>query len=80
MRLTFAVIASAASLALVPVGAIAQHVDVGPGGVAVHGDRHEERREVVREHHDDHPVVREHHDDHHDDHHEGSRTTVIERH
>jgi hypothetical protein len=73
--------AAAATLALTPVAALAQHVDVGPGGVAVHGDGHGERH---HDHHDDHhEVVREHHhhDDHHDDHHGGERrTTVIERH
>ena len=61
-------------------GALAQHVDVGPGGVSVHGDRHASARRSSDDHHE---VVREHHhhDDHHDDHHGGERrTTVIERH
>lgn len=77
MKLTLAAFAAAA-LAFSPVTASAQHVDVGPGGVGVHGEHHEDHHEVVHEHehHDDHPVVHEHHD-HHDD---GHRETVIERH
>ena len=43
MKIMFAA-AAAAALALAPVGALAQHVDVGPGGVGVHGDGH--RRDV----------------------------------
>lgn len=76
---------AAVTLALAPVGALAQHIDVGPGGVGVHGDSHGERHgDRHHDRHDDHhEVVREHHhhDDHHDDHHGGERrTTVIERH
>jgi hypothetical protein len=74
--------AAATTLALSPVGALAQHIDVGPGGVGVHGDSHGERH-GDRHHDDHHEVVREHHhhDDHHDDNHGGERrTTVIERH
>lgn len=79
MKIKFAAIAAIAALTLSPVGAFAQHVDVGPGGVAVHGDHHEDRHETVvhEHHHDDHPVVHDHHDDHHET---ESRTTVIERH
>jgi hypothetical protein len=71
--------ATALSLALSPAAALAQHVDVGPSGVGVRGDNHDERHS---ERHDDHrEVVREHHDNHHDDQHGGERrTTVIERH
>ncbi|CAA2104664.1 hypothetical protein ASF27_11965 [Methylobacterium sp. Leaf102] len=85
MKTKFGAIAAIVTLAFSPVAALAQHIDVGPGGVRVHGDGHGERhgeghhgdrhehREVVREHH--------HHDDHHDDHHGGERrTTIIERH
>ena len=70
-------LAAAAAVALAPVGALARHVDVGPGGVGVHGDGH--RRDVdhthttVEENHRDRPVVHEHHDDHHD-------KTVVEVH
>jgi len=79
MKITFAVLAASASLALAPLPALAQHVDVGPGGVSVHGDRHHDDVEhthgtVVREHHHDEPVVHEHH---HDDVHEH---TVVEEH
>ncbi|MCJ2030809.1 hypothetical protein MKK50_15665 [Methylobacterium sp. J-043] len=84
MKTKFAAIAAIVSLALSPVAALAQHIDVGPGGVGVHGDSHGERHgEGHRDRHDDHhEVVREHHhhDDHHDDHHGGERrTTIIER-
>ncbi|GEP08872.1 hypothetical protein [Methylobacterium gnaphalii] len=70
-----------AALALSPAAAFAQHIDVGPGGVGVHGDSHGERH-GDRHHDDHHEVVREHHHhDHHDDDHGGERrTTVIERH
>ena len=77
MKLTIAALAASAALALAPVGALAQHVDVGPGGVGVHGDGH--RRDVdhthttVEENHRDRPVVHEHHDDHHE-------KTVVEEH
>jgi hypothetical protein len=79
MKITIAVLAASAALALAPVGAFAQHVDVGPGGVSVHGDHHHHEIEhthgtVVREHHHHEPVVHEHH---HDDVHEH---TVVEEH
>ena len=76
MKITIAALAASAALALTPVAAFAQHVDVGPGGVGVHGDRHdtEHTHSTVEEHHHDRPVV---HEDHHDDHHEH---TVIEKH
>ncbi|WP_041357456.1 hypothetical protein [Methylorubrum extorquens] len=78
MKLTIAALAASAALALAPVGAFAQHVDVGPGGVSVHGDRHhhdvEHTHSTVEEHHHDRPVVHDHHDDHHE------HTTVIEKH
>ncbi len=78
MKLTIAALAASAALALAPVGALAQHVDVGPGGVAVHGDHHhddvEHTHTTVEEHHHDRPVVHEHH---HDDVHEH---TVVEEH
>ncbi|MER2268377.1 hypothetical protein [Methylobacterium oxalidis] len=69
MKVTIAVLAASAALALAPVGALAQHVDVGPGGVGVHGDHHDGGVEhthgtVVREHHDERPAVHEHRDDH----------------
>lgn len=76
MKRTLAALAATAALCLAPLAASAQHLDVGPGGVAVHGDRHDDHHEeVVRERHDDHPVVHEHRDD--DSH---GHTTVIERH
>lgn len=76
MKLTLAAFAAAAALALTSAGALAQHIDVGPGGVGVSGDHHDDRHEVVHEHeqhHDDRPVVRKHHD-------EGHHETVIEHH
>ncbi len=76
MKITIAALAASAALALAPVSAFAQHVDVGPGGVGVHADHHdvEHTHGVVEEHHHDHPVVHEHH---HDDDHEH---TVVEEH
>lgn len=61
-----------------PTASIAQHVDVGPGGVSVGvsqgHDRDHHDRPVVEEHsHDrdhDHAVVRIDRDDHHDTHHD----------
>ncbi|TXN25062.1 hypothetical protein [Methylobacterium sp. WL9] len=76
MKTSLLAYAAALSLALAPVAALAQHIDVGPGGVGVHGDghhdHHDDHHEVVRDHH--------HHDDHHDDHGGEHSTTVIERH
>ncbi|WP_336490476.1 hypothetical protein [Methylobacterium nigriterrae] len=40
MKITIAALAAPAALALAPVGALAQHVDVGPGGLSIHGDHH----------------------------------------
>lgn len=78
MKRTLVAFATTAALCLAPMAASAQHVDVGPGGVGVRGDHHDDHHEtVVREHHDDHSVVHEHHDDHHDG---DSHSTVIERH
>ena len=68
----------AAALLFAPAAAMAQHIDVGPGGVRVHGDghhHHHERRVIERHHHHDDldhtgsvRVERHHHhDDHHDD-------------
>lgn len=78
MKLALAALAASAALALTPVGASAQHVDVGPGGVAVHGDRHGDRHDVehthgVEEHRHERPVVHDHHDDVHEH-------TVVEEH
>jgi Ni/Co efflux regulator RcnB len=79
MKLAIAALAASVALALTPVGASAQHVDVGPGGVAVHGDRHgdrhddEHRHSTVEEHHHERPVVHDHHDDVH-------AHTVVEEH
>lgn len=77
MKLTIAALAASAALVLSPFGAFAQHVDVGPGGVAVHGDRHHDEVEhthsTVEEHHRDRPVVHDHHDDVHE-------RTVVEEH
>ena len=33
MKLTIAALAASAALMLTPIGAFAQHVDVGPGGI-----------------------------------------------
>jgi hypothetical protein len=77
MKITIAALAASAALAFAPVPALAQHVDVGPGGVSVHGDHHDVEHThgtVVHEHHHDEPVVHEHH---HDDVHEH---TVVEEH
>ncbi|MEE7465005.1 hypothetical protein MFUR16E_29315 [Methylobacterium fujisawaense] len=75
MKLALAALAASAALAFTPVGASAQHVDVGPGGVAVHGDRHdvEHTHGVVEEHRHERPVVHDHHDDVHEH-------TVVEEH
>lgn len=50
---TSTILLMSSALALAPTAALAQHVDVGPGGVGLHGDGpgHGERR-VVEEHHD----------------------------
>ncbi|MEE7478786.1 hypothetical protein MHIMP23_21545 [Methylobacterium hispanicum] len=77
MKITLAALAASAALVLTSAGAFAQHVDVGPGGVSVHGDRGhrdvEHTHTTVEEHHHDRPVVRDHHDDHHEH-------TVVEEH
>ncbi|KMO26866.1 hypothetical protein VQ02_34080 [Methylobacterium variabile] len=75
MKIT--ITAFAAALAFAPATAFAQHVDVGSGGVSVHGDRGHRDVEhthgtVVREHRHEEPVVREHHDAH-------ERTVIEER-
>jgi Spy/CpxP family protein refolding chaperone len=79
MTKKFALTGFAAALLLTPAVAMAQHIDVGPGGVRVHGDghhHHHERRVIERRHHHDDldhtgsvRVERrhDHHDDHHDD-------------
>lgn len=72
----------AAALTMGPAVAFAQHVDVGPGGVSVHGGGsghgHGERREhVERPTHDERHGERHHGGGHHGGSHE--RTTV-ERH
>ncbi len=76
-KLTLTGFAAAAALALMPAVALAQHVDVGPGGVRVQGDdhHHHERRTIEEHHHhgdtDRTGTVRvERHHDHHDDDHE----------
>ncbi|MGU3541397.1 hypothetical protein [Methylobacterium sp. A52T] len=74
MKITIA--AFAAALAMVPASSFAQHVDVGPGGASVHGDRHrdvEHTHGVVEEHHRDRPAVHDHHEDVHE-------RTVVEEH
>ena len=65
----------AAVLLFTPAAAMAQHIDVGPGGVRARGNDHHRERRVIERHHDhdaDHTgtvrVEREHH--HHDDHHD----------
>jgi len=75
MKSILPILATAASLTLAPGYALAQHVDVGPGGVNVHGGGHGhvERHEHVERRHE--------HVDRHDDRHEGGhdRVTVEER-
>ncbi|MEE7439927.1 hypothetical protein MOR12E_12610 [Methylobacterium oryzae] len=76
MKIRIAALAASVALAFAPVGAFAQHVDVGPGGVSVHGDHHrdvEHTHGVVEERHRDRPVVHDHHDDVHEH-------TVVEEH
>lgn len=72
----------------VPTATVAQHVDVGPGGVTVgvsrdherHRDRHHRPAdEHSRDHHHDRPIVHERSRDHHHhnvdrgEHHDASR-------
>ncbi|CAX22816.1 protein of unknown function; putative exported protein [Methylorubrum extorquens DM4] len=75
MKITIAAFVASAALALAPVGAFAQHVDVGAGDAGVHVDRHdvEHTHSTVEEHHHDRPVVHDHHDD-------GHERTVVEEH
>lgn len=71
-----------------PTVSVAQHLDVGPGGVSVgvnngrdhDGDHHDrpviiDQRSHDHDHDHDHPVVRVErgHDDHHDDHRDDHR-------
>lgn len=77
MKLSLPVLVAASSIILSPVAAFAQHVDVGPGGVSVHGghgDGHRERSE----HHHVEKKVDHHHGGHHGDRHE--TVVVKERH
>lgn len=79
MKNSLPVLLAASSLILAPGYALAQHVDVGPGGIGVHGpghgDRHGDRHEHVEHDRDRHV------DRHHDDHHGGSHeSTTVERH
>lgn len=75
MKFSLPILIAAASLILSPVAAFAQQVDVGPGGVSVHGDRHGDRHRS--EHHHVEKKV-DHHDSHHGDRHE--TVVVKERH
>lgn len=82
-KLTFAGFVAASSLAFAPAAALAQAVEVGPGGVTVHSgpSEHRERR-VIEEHHA--PVV-EHHApvvEHHPpvvEHHDSTSSVTVER-
>ena len=77
MKISFPMMVAASTLIFSPVAAIAQHVDVGPGGVAVQGDRHGGgHREGGGDHHE---RKVEHRDSHHGDRH--NETVVVkERH
>ncbi|MEE7478805.1 hypothetical protein MHIMP23_21650 [Methylobacterium hispanicum] len=80
MKLSLPILVAASSLVLAPGYALAQHVDVGPGGVSVHGHGHGhghvERHEHVERH--------RHHGDRHVDRHErhdgGHETVTVEKH
>ncbi|CAX23000.1 protein of unknown function [Methylorubrum extorquens DM4] len=74
MKITLPVLVAAASLVLAPGYALAQHIDVGPGGVSVHGHSHGhvERHEHVERHH--------HHGDRHVDHHGSRERVTVEKH
>lgn len=76
MKIAIAALAASAALAITPMSAFAQHIDVGPGGAGIHSDRRDtdHTRSTVEEHHRDRPVV---HDDHHGDRQE---RTVVEEH
>ena len=77
MKFSLPILVAASSLILSPVAAFAQHVDVGPGGVSVHGDRHGGGHRERSEHHHVEKKV-DHHDSHHGDRHE--TVVVKERH
>ena len=73
-------------LSLAPGAALAQAIEVGPGGVRIDPGHHERRREVIEEHrhidHDAAPVVVERHRDRRvieEDSDHGHRRVIIER-
>lgn len=73
MRMSVAALLFSAALALAPVAASAQTVEVNPGGVVMHGTDHGHHETVIERHNvvdDDHHGEAEHHEDHHESRHE----------
>lgn len=71
---TATVLLFTSALALTPVGAMAQHIDVNPGGVQVEGGGHGHRVVEERREGGHHERREGHHEERREGHHEGGGT------